>query len=147
LASIFILAVFIAVKVLFLWSLYKNLKNISPNNRKMEPGMVWLNLIPCFSLAWIIYTVIKIRDSNELEFKENNLKSNFDLNFGVGIAYAVLDIISAIPYAGILTGIPGLVCWIIYWVTLSNMTAALTEAKKSKVSIPAATDDASINNS
>ena len=38
--------------IFFLLALQKTLKVISPENRKMPPGNVWLMFIPIFNIFW-----------------------------------------------------------------------------------------------
>jgi hypothetical protein len=38
----------LVIYIFFLLTLQRCFSRISPANRQMEPGMVWLNLIPCF---------------------------------------------------------------------------------------------------
>ena len=55
-----ILAACIVPVIFFLLQLQKLLNACTPGSRQMEPGMVWLNLIPLFGLGWMIYTVIDL---------------------------------------------------------------------------------------
>jgi len=41
------------------------------------------------------------------------------------LAMCILAIISIIPYIGILFGLAGFICWIIYWVKISGYSAKL----------------------
>ena len=73
-AGIFFLIIVVLViclipMVFFLIHLQKLLNKCSVNNRAMEPGMVWLNLIPLFNLGWVFYTVFKVTESLKTEFK------------------------------------------------------------------------------
>ena len=45
------LAVGLAVGIFYILSLQKALNRCAPENRAMEPGMVWLLLIPCVFLV------------------------------------------------------------------------------------------------
>jgi hypothetical protein len=44
---------------------------------------------------------------------------------GVGLAMCILAAVSIIPVLGILTGIAGFVCWIVYWVKIAGYSALL----------------------
>jgi hypothetical protein len=39
------------INIFFLLTLSRCLSRVQPRNRDMEPGMVWINLIPCFSMV------------------------------------------------------------------------------------------------
>src|SRR4051812_22569371 len=56
------------ILIFFLLTLSKALKRCTPESRKMEPGMLWLNLIPLFSNFWIFLTVNRMTESLRNEF-------------------------------------------------------------------------------
>lgn len=109
----------------FLLNLQALLGNIDPANRRMSPGKVWLNFIPVFQLGWFIYTVIKIRESLEAEFKARQWFVDGDLGYNVGLTAGILWIASFfigwIPFFGWLLAVGGIVCWIIYWLRVSDL--------------------------
>jgi hypothetical protein len=127
------LIVGVVVGVLFLLNLQRLLEAVRFQNRAMSPGHVWLNLIPVFNLGWMIYTVIKIRDSVR---NENASRWGASLNEGstysVGLAYAILSIAGSGFYFGrdenvglsvlsSLIWLAALVTWIIYWVKTNGL--------------------------
>ncbi len=121
---IFIIGYLVAY-ILYLVTLYRNLKLISLKNRKMDSALVWLNLIPLFNLGWMFYTIYKIKESNELEFCERKIQGEADFGFNIGLAYCILSCSLVIPCLNYLTGLPTLVCWIIYWVKVAGMIKSL----------------------
>jgi len=103
--------------VFFLIHLQKLLNKCSLNNREMEPGMVWLNLIPLFNLGWIFYTIFKVTDSLKAEFKERNIEpEDPEFSHPIGLAYCITAACSVIPFLGYLSAIAALVLFILYWV-------------------------------
>jgi len=106
----------VVIMVFFLLNLRNLLKRVSPQNRAMQPNLVWLNFIPIFSWVWMIITVIKVRDSVRAEFQARGWVAAGDFGFGVGLAFAILSI-----FAGGLLVIPLLVCWVIYWVKTAEL--------------------------
>jgi protein-S-isoprenylcysteine O-methyltransferase Ste14 len=126
LGMLFILAIGIAIAIFFYLTLSKCLSRIRPENRDMEPAMVWLNLIPCFHLVWIFITINRIGSSLQREFRYRRWRTESE-NFGVGVgtAYAVLLAVSSIPYLNTLSFVPLIVCWIIYWVQIANYSSRL----------------------
>lgn len=116
------LVIFIIPAIFFLLSLQKCLKRISGQNREMSPGLVWLNLIPIFSLGWMIYTVLKISKSVKNEGKSRNTTELGDGAYGVGLAMCICYIISVI--IGFI-GIVALILWIIYWVKIAAINGKL----------------------
>ena len=103
--------------IFFLISVMKTLQECDPKNRTMEPGLVWLNLIPIFSLGWLFYTVVCVSNSLKNEFTSRGMDTeNSQFGFGVGIAFAVCSAVSIIPVIGVLSAIASLILFIIYWV-------------------------------
>jgi hypothetical protein len=109
----------------FLLNLQNLLNEISPSNRRMSPGQVWLNFIPLFHLGWFIYTVIKVRDSLAAEFEARGWVPDGDLGYNVGLTAGILWIaavfIGWIPFIGWVLPLAGVVCWIIYWLKMSDL--------------------------
>lgn len=130
---LFVVAI-LALQIFFLLTLFRCMNKISKENRTMEPGLVWLNLVPMLNLGWIFYTVIKIKESLEKEFASRNLRGDGDFGYKIGLTYAILGCCSAIPYIGALPGIAAIVFWIMYWLRISAFS------KKLDVPVAAAED-------
>jgi hypothetical protein len=112
--------------ILYLLTLQKTLNLVRPENRHMEPGLVWLALIPIFSIIWNFFIVTKVAESLRLEFKQRNIPTGAEKpGYTIGLAYCILVCCTIIPVLGLLTSIAGLVCWIIYWVKISGYKAEL----------------------
>lgn len=117
----------IALQIFFLLTLFRCMNKINIENRTMEPGLVWLNLVPMLNLGWIFYTVIKMKESLEKEFSSRNLPGDGDFGYKVGLTYAILAACSAVPYIGVLPGIAAIVFWIMYWMKISEFSKQLDE--------------------
>lgn len=113
------LLIALVVCILYLRTLMKTLQAVSPGVRKMEPGLVFLLLIPLFNLIWNFFVVYRIRDSLQQEFA-NRQMSGSGFGFGVGMAMSVLSVLSFIPVAGLLIGLAAFICWIIYWIQIAG---------------------------
>jgi hypothetical protein len=126
----FVLIAFIVPFVFYLITLQNTFKLISTHNRKMEPGNVWLMFIPLFNLGWRFVIVLKMAESLKAEFAERNISVAEQYpGKGIGIAYCVCLCCSIVPFLGILASVGGLVCWIIYWVKISEYKALLENSK------------------
>lgn len=119
-----ILAVAVGIQVLFLMSLSKCFKQIAPRNRQMEPGQVWLNLIPLFNLVWMILTILKLADSLRDEYEDRGLRGDGDYGKTIGLVYIISAIIGCSPVA--------LVCFIMYWVKVAGYTRELTGSRRGR---------------
>jgi hypothetical protein len=122
-----ILAVALAVAIMFFLTLSRCLRECAPRNRTMEPGQVWLNLIPCFSLIWFFITVNRVAESLDNEFHDRRLRGDGDFGKSVGTVYAVCNVLSLVPYVNMISGIVGLVCFILYWVKIAGYSRQLRE--------------------
>jgi MFS family permease len=120
----FFLVVSIVASVFFLLSLQRALQLCAPANRSMEPGEVWLCLIPLLNFVWIFLTITGVSGSLRQEFESRNSPQD-DYGRGIGLAYCILMVTSIIPLIGVLTGLAGMVCWIIYWARISGYSRTL----------------------
>lgn len=126
---LFILAMAVVPAVFFLLTLQNTLKEVSIENRKMEPGMVWLMFIPLFGMVWQFIIVNRLADSLRDEFAKKNIKvMEARPGFAIGLTYCILFCCSIIPYLGLLTSIAGLVFWIIYWVKINGYREKLKQS-------------------
>lgn len=134
-AIFIVFGVFVVIALLptifFLLTLQKALTRCSPRNRTQEPGMVWLALIPLVGVVWMFINVIRVSESLQNEFRSRRWHSrNEDYGYGIGIAYCCLALASIIPYCGFLFAIGGLVCWIIYWIKVANLSGELASGSR-----------------
>jgi hypothetical protein len=112
--------------IFYLLTLQSTLSLVKPENRKMDPGLVWLILIPLFGIVWQFIVVNNMADSLKAEFQQRNINVGEDRpGSGIGMAYCILEVCGIIPFLGILTALAGFVCWIIYWVKISDFKSKL----------------------
>jgi heme/copper-type cytochrome/quinol oxidase subunit 2 len=111
------LAVVIVVTILFLLSLSKALKACSSRNRTMEPGQVWLSLIPLVGIVFYIMAILKVPESLANEYRDRGLRGDGDFGKTLGIWFIVASFLC-----------PGVnfILWIMYWVKISGYTKELT---------------------
>ena len=116
----------------FLLNLQTTLGRVSERNRAMPPAHVWLNFIPIFNLGWFLYTVTKVTDSLRAEYQSRGWAPEGDFGYAVGLAAGVLAIASFfmgwVPVLGWLVAIALLVCWILYWLKVSDVKSRLAGA-------------------
>ena len=85
--------------IFFLITLQNTFKEVKIENRRMQPGEVWLMLIPLFGLVWQFIIVNRLADSLKLEFTQRNIDINeFRPGYSIGLAYCVLFCCSIIPF-------------------------------------------------
>jgi len=121
-----IVLIFLVIKVLYLLTLYRALNRCSIESRAMQPGLVWLNLIPCFSLVWNFVIVNNLSKSLDAEFKKRGIPAEDRPGQTIGLAMAILCAVSLIPCVNYLAGPAAFICWIIYWVQIAGYSGKLT---------------------
>ncbi len=112
--AVIMLVISLAIAVAICLMLTSCYKRIPAEHRKMEPGMVWLLLIPCFSLVWNFFVFPRLSESYLSYFTSKGRTDVGDCGRGIGLAYAICSACSIIPYLGIIGGLAGLVLLIIY---------------------------------
>lgn len=134
-----IFCLFLIPIIFFLIAQQNTLKSIQPDNRLMEPGVVWLQLIPFFGIVWQFIVVSRISDSLKKEFNswanDNSILGDSDLlnlddrrpTYNIGLAYCILFCCSIVPLLGLFASLAGFVCWIVYWVKLSEYKSKITQ--------------------
>ena len=139
-----LLMAFAIPAILFVLAQQKTLQVISPENREMSPGSVWLQLIPVFGMVWEFIVVIRIAhsiskemaskigesilDNSQVQIKETDESPTYTIGIayctlttlGVIINYSTMHSSSYLALFGSFFGLTGMVCWIIYWVRLVN---------------------------
>jgi hypothetical protein len=100
----------------FLIALGRALRRVGPENRRMEPGMVWLNLIPIFNLVWVTVTVERVAESLRNEFRERGMDGP-DEHYGRRTGLTVLALLASgvLFYPAFITYPLALFFWIAYW--------------------------------
>ncbi|MCK6641084.1 MAG: hypothetical protein L6Q81_13460 [Bacteroidia bacterium] len=118
----------IVIAIFYLLTLSRTLALCAPQNRTIEPGQVWLQLIPIFGIIWNFIMVNRIADTLANEFRMRNIPSTEQRpGYQVGITMAICGAVGFIPYIGTLAGIVQLIMWIIYWVKMSGFKTQLEQ--------------------
>jgi hypothetical protein len=120
---VFILAIF------FLVSMSKALDRCRPRNRSMEPGMVWLMLIPLFNIIWSYFLVNRVTESIKREFRSRGWPQSGDFGQGIGMTACVIWSVNffaqCIPYLGPVLFLVQVICWIVFWVKIAGFSSEL----------------------
>ncbi len=68
-----VLLAILGIVLMFFLALHRCLAECRPENRAMEPGLVWLNLVPVLNLIFPFITVAQIGSSLRREYKARGL--------------------------------------------------------------------------
>jgi hypothetical protein len=122
--TVFVLAVVFGLS--FLGALVRALRRVSPENRRMEPMQVWLNLIPLFNLIWSTVTVERVAESLRNEFRERGMDGP-DERYGRGRGLTTLALLTTgiLLYPALITYPLALGFGIAYWVQINSYTKRL----------------------
>jgi hypothetical protein len=111
--------------IFYLLTLQTALSRCSPESRALPPGLVWLYLIPLFSIPWNFVLVISVAKSLGNEFRRRGIMESPNPGLALGLAMAICKNSYFIPFVGIWTTVAGYVLWIVYWVTIARYSSQI----------------------
>lgn len=121
--------------ILYILTLQRALERCAPIARTMQPGMVWLLLIPLFNLVWGFIVVLGLSRSLANEFARRGMPSpEAEPGQSIGLAMCICACCGVIPVLGLLGSLASVVLWIMYWVKISGYSQTL--AIQAAVAIP-----------
>jgi uncharacterized membrane protein len=110
-------------------ALTRVLGRVSPGNRRMEPGEVWVNLIPVVNMVWAAVTIERVGESvrNELVARGVSKKrDSYGKTSGI-IALVLIAVVVLLPPAGVVTLPFALIYGIVYWVQINGYARRMRE--------------------
>jgi hypothetical protein len=128
--------IFLVPAIFYLLTLQNVLIRCAPASRTMEPGMVWLSLIPFFNLIWNFFVVMGIAKSLGNEYVRRRMPSPEPApGQSIGLAMSICMCCCIIPLLGALTGLVAFVLWILYWIKVAEYSRRL-DLPQAAVPIP-----------
>ena len=120
------LVLILVVGSAFFAAITRALRRVSPENRRMEPGQVWLNLVPVFNIVWATVTVERVAESLRNEFRERGMDGPSEsYGRGRGLTALVLLLIVVPPVTALVTWPVALGYAIAYWRQLNRYAERL----------------------
>ena len=119
------LAIGIAIMAVIAWLFIGHYKVISAEHRKMEPGKVWLLVIPLFNLYWIFPVMLGLSDSYKAAFAAKGRTDVGDCARQLGLFACIAYVCSVVPCVQYLAAPAALVLLIIYLVKASELRTKL----------------------
>jgi hypothetical protein len=114
-------AIGFVIIVLYILTMQKALNLAGERHRGMQPGMVWLLLIPLFNLVWHFFVVKNVAGSVKGWAAETGVRVD-DAGYAVGLAACVANCCTLVPGLNLLAGPVGLVCFLVWWVKVAGFT-------------------------
>ncbi len=115
----------IAVLIFYILTMQKALTLAGERHRKMEPGMVWLMLIPLFNLVWHFFVVKNVSESIKSWAAENGTNVD-DAGYTIGLIACIANCCFIIPFINFLASPVALVCFIIWWVKVAGFNKLMS---------------------
>ncbi len=122
------LAIGYGILILFCLTLKNTIEAADVQNRAVEPGKVWLMLIPVFSMVYPFFLFPKISTTIKNQLEQNNAAESGDYALMLGRAFPTLYLLQlVIPNDTIssLVSLAGFVCFIIFWVKMGGYKSKL----------------------
>lgn len=122
--------------IFFLITLQNTLKIFSKHNRTIEPGTVWVLLIPLFAGIFLFFVADAIGTGFKREFEQRGVfvegKPTYSLGITMAIVqcgYYVVNFLFNIPSLTGIIALAILVIWIVYWVQVNQKKNELISLK------------------
>ena len=141
-AACVVLLICLVVAIFYFLTLQTALSRCSPRNRLMEPGMVWLMLIPCFNIVWQFFVAVCVPDSLRNEFRDRRRDDGSDYGKSLALTRAVIDVVNIVVSNGLSISpetaqigsavsviflLFNFVLLIVFWVKIANYSKRLDE--------------------
>ena len=117
----------IGIQVLILYLLYDAQRAIPPEHRRIEPGQVWLLLIPLFNLVWNFFVFLRIPESYQSYFYSRGRYDVGDGGKSLGMWFSICTACSVIPCLGIIPAFIGLVLLIVFLVKITGLKGQVAQ--------------------
>ncbi len=115
------LAVGMAISIVVILIIQSFYKRIPPEHRRMEPGMVWLLVIPCFGIVWNFFVFLKLSDSFKSYFDSQGVMDVGDCNRSLALAYCIAAVLCIVPCLNYIAGPVSLVLLVITLVKYNEL--------------------------
>ena len=125
-----VLAISLTIAILYLMNLQNLMKEVNQKNRLVEPGNVWLMLIPLFNIIYPFILYPKICDSVKAEFEYRGKPEVGDYGRSLGITMPILGLVGFVHFLGTFAGLANLVIFIIFWVKMAEFKNKLRKIPK-----------------
>ncbi len=112
--------------VLYLRNLQQCLNAVRPEFRPDLPtALIWLALVPGLGFIILIAAVVMLSTALKKEDQARQSAAFGDGGLALGLAAAILGVLSFIPFLGVLLALASLVCWIMHWLKVSGFRKTL----------------------
>ncbi len=132
LAAIAVIGVFIWIWYAFFRTQVRAIKKCRESVRTIKPGLIYLGMIPIFGYFFMFWSIWKIAESLRKEFEMRDIADFMTkrvvLTRNIGYVFLLSPLLMLLPFISAKSPIPDiimLICWIVFWVKISNISALL----------------------
>lgn len=115
----------LGIQALVCYILYSVQSRVPQPFRKMEPGLVWLMMVPLVSIVWSYFVYLRVPESLQAAFNAMGRYDVGDCGRSMGLTIAILSTVSllgsCIPFVNCVTGIGGLVAVVLLIIFLVKL--------------------------
>lgn len=125
---LFVACLLLLPTILYILTLTKILNKCSAASRGLDPGMLWLLLVPFVNIVWHFFVVLGMTKTLASEFRIRNIPiMDQTLGNSIGIAMCICGACLIIPFAGFVAWPVKIVLWIIYWTKIAACSRLLDQ--------------------
>jgi hypothetical protein len=123
---LFVAGLFLIPAILFVLSMQNALKKCDLASVTLDPVMPWLCIVPFVNLVFNFFLVLGMAKSLRNEFNRRGI-SVADPTPGqsIGLAMSICACCGVVPILNLVSWIPQVILWIVYWVKISEYSRIL----------------------
>lgn len=103
----------LGIQAFICWIAARTAAAVPPQFREVEPGLVWLLLIPCFSLVWNFFVFPKIANGYQRYFHAIGQPQHGDCGAGLALWFCLCAVFSVVPIVQYIAALAWLILVII----------------------------------
>jgi len=110
---------------------------VRPEHRRMEPGEVWVNLVPVVNLVWPAVTIERVGESVRAELTARGAaekKDGYGKTPGI-IALVLVGVVLLLPPAGVVTLPFAFIYAVVYWTQMNGYAKRLRDEPREPVPV------------
>jgi len=121
-----IFAISLLPAILYILTLQRTLSKCEPGSRTIEPGTVWLLLVPLVNIIFHFFVVLGLAKTLRNEFNRRGIPvADPTPGQTIGMVMCIATCCCFIPFLNFLAILVELVCWLCFWVKIAEFSNAL----------------------
>jgi len=112
--------------IFYILTLRDAVNKCAPASRTIDPGLIWLLLVPLVNLVFHFFVVLGLAQTLRNEFNRRGIRGAEPApGQSIGLAMCICACCGIIPLLGMLAVLAQLILWIIYWVKIAEYSRKL----------------------